>query len=303
MQHRYAYVGADLQDLYGVDPASIGKATTIANSYFSNGDAASTLSVLRETPSAVLVSEETVNDFQLNPGDTINLRLQGTDHQYHVVPFVFAGVAREFPTAPRDSFLVANAGYVARMTGVDAREVVLMRTNGKVADVQKAAEQIVANAPGVQVTNLTQASQLIGSSLTSVDLAGLTRLELVYSVLLVASATGLVLALGLADRRRSFAILAILGAKQRTMAAFIWSEGVLMLSLGVIAGGLIGLAVAQILVQELQGVFDPPPEHLAVPWVYIAAILIAATLATIGAIVNGTRQAQVDPVVRMRQLQ
>jgi len=30
---------------------------------------------------------------------------------------------------------------------------------------------------------------------------------------------------------------------------------------------------------------------------------VAAALATIGAIVDGTRQAQVDPVIRMRQLQ
>ena len=64
-------------------------------------------------------SQETVNDFQLSSiGDTINLRLMSAkDHQYHKVPFHFVGVAREFPTAPKDSFLVANASYVAKMTG------------------------------------------------------------------------------------------------------------------------------------------------------------------------------------------
>jgi putative ABC transport system permease protein len=303
MQHRYAYVGSDLQDLYGIDPTTIGKATAMADAYFGNGNAAKTLSVLADTPSAVLVSEETVKDFQLSQGDTINLRLQGADHQYHVVPFVFAGVAREFPTAPRDSFLVANASYVARMTGVPAREVVLLRTDGRIGVVQNAAERIVAKAPGLRVSNLKQASQLIGSSLTAVDLAGMTKLEVAYAVLLVAGATGLVLALGLADRRRSFAILVALGAKKHQTGAFIWSESLLMLVFGSVCGTVIGLAVAQLLVEELQGVFDPPPEHLAAPWTYLAGIALAATVATICAIANGIRQAQIDPVVRMRQLQ
>src|SRR5229473_3297812 len=32
MQHRFAYVGNDLQDLYGIDPAHLGEATTMSNS-------------------------------------------------------------------------------------------------------------------------------------------------------------------------------------------------------------------------------------------------------------------------------
>ena len=115
MMHRYAYVGADLQDLYGIEPTAIGRVTTMANAYFANGDAKAALAKLAATPDGVLVSEETVNDFQLNQGDKLNLRLQSAvDHQYHVVPFTFVGVVREFPTAPKDSFLVANAVYVAK---------------------------------------------------------------------------------------------------------------------------------------------------------------------------------------------
>ena len=104
MMHRYAYVGADLQDPYGIEPTSIGRVTTMANAYFANGDAKAALATLAATPDGILVSEETVNDFQLNQGDKLNLRLQSAvDHQYHVVPFTFVGVVREFPTAPKDS--------------------------------------------------------------------------------------------------------------------------------------------------------------------------------------------------------
>ncbi|MEO9168457.1 MAG: ABC transporter permease, partial [Aestuariivirga sp.] len=60
MQHRFAYVGTDLQDIYGINSATIGKATTIANAYFTNNDAAATLAKLQATPNGVLVSDETM---------------------------------------------------------------------------------------------------------------------------------------------------------------------------------------------------------------------------------------------------
>ena len=46
MQHRFAYVGNDLQDLYGIDPATIGATTPMSDAFFGNGDAAATLATL-----------------------------------------------------------------------------------------------------------------------------------------------------------------------------------------------------------------------------------------------------------------
>jgi putative ABC transport system permease protein len=43
MQHRFAYVGNDLQDLYGIDPQHTGEATNMSNAFFENGNAAATL--------------------------------------------------------------------------------------------------------------------------------------------------------------------------------------------------------------------------------------------------------------------
>lgn len=189
MQHRLAYVGTDLQDLYGIDAARIGEATKMSNAYFANADAKKTLALLARTPDGILVSAETVKDFQLQPGDTVNLRLQSaSDLQYHVVPFRFIGVVREFPTAPRDSFLVANAGYIAKVTGSAASEIVLLKTSAAPASIAAAARSVVAALPGVEVSDLGEAQRLIGSSLTAVDLGGMTRLELGLAVLMVASA-------------------------------------------------------------------------------------------------------------------
>jgi putative ABC transport system permease protein len=301
MQHRYAYVGNDLQDLYGIDPATIGQATTMANAYFGNNDARATLAALAAHPDGVLVSDETVRDYQLQPGDPINLRLQSaSDQQYHVVPFHFIGVVREFPTAPKDSFLIANAGYIAQQTGVPAAEIVLLRTNGGAATVAAHAKTAVSSLAGARVTDIGSTRQTIGSSLTSVNLHGLTRLELVFAVLFVAGATGLVLALGMAERRRNYALLAALGATRGQMGAFVWSEGLLTLIGGAIIGIATGFAVAAMLVKILTGVFDPPPEAVAVPWPYIAGLVIAAIGSTVIAVRSAQDAAQRSVVEQLR---
>lgn len=274
MMHRYAYVGADLQDMFGINPVHIGKATTISNAYFANNDAAKTLALLAETPDGVLVSQETVNDFQLQPGDRLNLRLQrASDHQYHVVPFRFIGVAREFPTAPKDSFLVANANYLASKTGTDAAEVVLLRTRGAAKAVAAAARKLAAPLGALKVTTLGETQALISSSLTSIDLRGLTDLELGFSVLMIAAVTGLILGLGLAERRRSFTILSALGAKRWQLGVFLWSEGLFVVVGGAVLGIAAGAGLAEALVAMLAGVFDPPPETLSIPWLYLGVIL------------------------------
>lgn len=302
MQHRFAYVGTDLQDLYGIHPATIGNTTTMANAYFGNGDAQGTLAKLAATPAAVLVSDETVTDFQLNLGDSLNLRLQGPDGVYKVVPFVFAGIVREFPTAPRDSFIIANASYVAKMTGVAGAEIGLLKTSGGNKAVKDAAIALTKDFPGTRVTELADAAHIIGSSLTAIDLAGLTALELSFAVILSIGATGLMLALGLADRRRGFAILTAIGARPRQLAAFIVPETIIVLCFGGLMGAAVGALVAQVLVVVLQGVFDPPPEALSVPWPYLTAVGVAVLIATTFAVTNGIKQASIKPVQRLREL-
>jgi putative ABC transport system permease protein len=287
MMHRFAYVGKDLQDIYGIDPQHIGEATRMSNAYFAGGNAQATISTLANQPDGVLVSEETRSDFQLRQGDQLNLRLQlARDHQYHVVPFRFVGVVREFPTAPNDSFLVANASYLAQKTGTDAREIVLLRADGNAAELSAKARKVVSSLAGVEVTDIGSVQRMISSGLTSVNLHGLTRLELVFAVLLVMGSTGLILALGLTERRRNFAILDALGAKSSQLGAFIWSEGLLILVGGGVVGTLLGFAIAHVLVNVLTGVFDPPPEHLYIPWGYMAALSAAAIVSTVIAILG-----------------
>ncbi len=276
IQHRFAYVGADLQDLYGVNHSTIVDATKLQDAYFQGGTATELMSRLSARADGILVSDETVKDFQLHPNDQVTLRLQdGRTKQYTDVVFHYIGIAKEFPTAPRDSFLVANATYVTQQTGSDAVGAFLLDTTGT---SPKAVATKVRSTVGTSatVTDLETSRRVIGSSLTSVDLSGLTRVELGFALVLAAAATGLVLALGATERRRTFAIATALGAKARQIGSFVWSEATYVTIGGLVLGALGGWVLAEMLVKVLTGVFDPPPSVLAVPWGYLATVAAVA---------------------------
>jgi putative ABC transport system permease protein len=124
----------------------------------------------------------------------------------------------------------------------------------------------------------------ISSSLTAVDLHGLTWIELSYAILLIAAASGLVLGLGLIERRRDFALLAAMGASGRQIGSFLWTEGLMILISGMTLGFATGFALAKMLVKVLTGVFDPPPQSLTIPWVYLAVLILAGCASTILAV-------------------
>ncbi|MGX4691556.1 FtsX-like permease family protein [Streptomyces sp. JNUCC 63] len=302
LQHRFAYVGSDLQDLYGVRPNTIAQATSLQDAYFSGGTAQQLMQQLAQRPDNLLVSAETVNDFQLTPGDTVNLRIQDARTKaLRTVPFHYAGIVKEFPTAPKDSFFVANASYLAKTTGSDAVGAFLLDTGGT-HQKQVAAHLRKQLGTGARITDLTQTRGTVGTSLTSVDLAGLTRIELAFAVLLAAGAGGLVLALGLAERRRTFAIATVLGAKGHQLRGMVLTEALLLVAGGLAGGALIGWALSEMLVKVLTGVFDPPPARLAVPGSYLTFTAIAALLAVLAAALNGIRRAKRPAVEELRDL-
>lgn len=302
VQHRFAYIGADLQDLYGVRPGTIAGVTALQDSYFQGGTAQTLMATLAAKPDSILVSAETVKDYQLLPGDVVNLRLpDSVTKQLTTVPFHYAGIVTEFPTAPKDSFFVTNASYVTARTGSDAVGAFLVDTGGRDAAGVGAAIQ-ARLGPSATVTDVAHTRSTIGSSLTAVDLAGLTRVELGFALVLVAAAGGLVLFLGLAERRRTFAIATALGATRRQLRGLVTAEALVLTVGGVVAGAALGWVLSQVLVAVLAGVFDPPPAAATVPWTYLFGTALV-TVAALGAAAAGAlRHGSRPPVAVLRDL-
>jgi putative ABC transport system permease protein len=139
------------------------------------------------------------------------------------------------------------------------------------------------------------------SSITTVDLRGISRIEEIFALVLAAGAMGLFVSVGLAERRHELATMAAVGASLRQTAAFLWSEAALVLGSALALAALLGWLLAEMLVAMLQHVFDPPPDHLAAPWLFLgglSAAAIAGGLLTSGVAALAIRRLPLGAVLR-----
>jgi len=283
VDHSYAYVGPDLQDTFGIDPATLRQATSLRNSYFLGGSASQMLDRLRARRDGILVSKETITDYSLALGDLLRLRvLDHSTGRFRVAPFHVVGIVQEFPAAPKDSFMVANIDYLREVTHDSGPNVVFVRAQG---DSSALARRIAdaTSSFGVTVKDIRQQTVQTVSAITTVSLRGISRIEEAFVVVLASAAMALFVAVGLAERRHELATMAALGLSVRRAAAFLWSEAALVLVAAAALAALLGWLLAQMLVAMLQHVFDPPPDHLTVPWAFLGTLAAAAAIGCVAA--------------------
>jgi putative ABC transport system permease protein len=105
--------------------------------------------------------------------------------------------------------------------------------------------------------------------------------ELGFALVLAIAASGLALAVGLRERRRTFVLISALGARSRQVGAFVWSESLAVTVGGFLFGAAMAAGLSVMLVKILTGVFDPPPDVLTVPWGYLVAVAGVAGVAVV----------------------
>ncbi|MDX6601345.1 MAG: putative transport system permease protein [Solirubrobacterales bacterium] len=280
VDHSYAYVGPDLQDTFGIDPATIGAATTLRDSYFIGGSAQTMLSRLKSTPDGIVVSKETITDYSLKVGDLLRLRvLDHSSGRFRTVPFHVVGTVQEFPSAPRDSFMVANLSYLQKADRAGGPNVVFANTSEDPAAVANRVTEATKGF-GVSVKDIRQQAVQTVSSITTIDMTGISRLEQAFAIVLAAAAMWLFVSLVVSERRHEFATMAALGASLRDIGAFVRTEAVAVLGAALLLAGL-GLLLAEMLIAMLQHVFDPPPDHLAIPWGFLGLLVAAAVVGAV----------------------
>lgn len=283
LQHRFAYVGPDLQDVYGVQADTFARAAPLQDAFVPGSTIAKTLAALQHTPDGVLLSAETLHDYQLHPGDLIRLRLQtGSDHAYRPVDFHVIGQVTEWPTAPKDSFIVANADYLAKTTGSDAVGTFLVSTARPAATAAALRLALTKTGSTAQVLDIASGGAKVTSAtgLAATDLSGLSRLELGFGVIFAIACSGLALLGGILERRRALVLLAALGANVRQRGRFLSAEARTMVVCGIAGGAVIGASIAYLLVKVLTGIFDPAPAVPTIPWLYLGALLLVVVLMT-----------------------
>jgi putative ABC transport system permease protein len=215
----------------------------------------------------------------LNIGDLLNLRV--LDHRtgsFRVVPFHVEGIVQEFPSAPRDSFMVANLSYLQAVDHAGGANVVFVKAANPPAVASEVAR--ATNGDGTIVKDVTQTSQQTVSSITAVDLRGISQIEEAFTVLLAAAAMALFIAVTVIERRHEFATMAAVGASLRSIGSFVWSEAAIVLVAGLVLAIGLGVLLALMLIAMLQHVFDPPPDALSIPWAYLGELAAAGIVTT-----------------------
>lgn len=297
---RVVYVGPEAQDLLAIDTATLPAVSPLADSFFQGSTAVAAIAALQARPDAILVSAETATDYSIVPGDRIRIRVPDATGTLKTVDFTMAGVALEFPTAPKDAFLVANLAYVIAATGNDRISYVLARADG---DAAAASSSLAARlGSGWQVADLETTQARLANAITAVDLSGLVLLDVVFALVIAGVGVTLFLLAGLAERRRELATLIAIGAEPLQIRLSLLGEtlvvGIAGLVTGLGTGGLVGFVLLQI----LAGVFDPPADVPAVPVLLIGTTVVAVVV-TLGAglAVAGREVARLGVVAALRE--
>jgi putative ABC transport system permease protein len=288
IDHSYAYVGPDLQDTFGIDPGTLRAGTSLRNSYFLGGSARQTLDRLRTTPDGILVSKETMSDYSLRLGDLLRLRV--LDHakaRFKVAPFHVIGVVQEFPSAPKDSFMVTNISYLEKVTHDPGPNALFVKASGDPVTLDHRIAAVTGRF-GTDVKNINQQTAQTVSSITTVNLRGISRIEEAFVLVLAAITMALHVTVGLSERRQELATMTALGASLRRAAAFLWSEAAIVLVAALALAVLLGWLLAEMLVAMLQHIFDPPPDHLVLPWAFLSGLGAAAVIGALSAAMLAT---------------
>ena len=298
---RVVYVGPEAQDLLAIDAATLQAVAPLADSFFAGVTAKGAMDALQARPDAILVSAETAKDYSIVPGDHIRVRVPDATGALQTVEFTMAGIALEFPTAPKDAFLVANQAYVVSQTGNDRMSFVLARADGDVrASSARLAHRLGA---GWQIADLGTTTARLANSITSVDLSSLVLLDVGFAVVIAAVGVALFLLAGIAERRREFATLIAIGAEPWQVRSSMVAEALFVGVSGVVAGLLAGSLVGLALLQILAGVFDPPADSPAVPLALIGVmtgVIGLALAAAIGVADRGLSRLSVVAALRER---
>jgi putative ABC transport system permease protein len=286
VQHRFAYVGPDLQDVFGINPATIGRVAPLLDSFTPGTTIKRALTTLRQTPDGVLLSAETLKDYQLHPGDLVRLRLQtGMDGQYRPIDFHVVGLITEFPTAPKDSFIIANSTYLASRTGSADANTFLISSASPTGTSAALARELAGTGAHVADVVSSRSAVTTASGLAAADLAGLSRIELAFGLGLALACSGLALLLGARQRRRALVLLGALGATPRQRGRFLAAEAWALLLAGVLSGLVIAGTVSYLLIKVLTGIFDPAPTAATVPGGYLLG-LVGSVVASTGIVVG-----------------
>ena len=276
----------DGRDLAAIEAAGFASVATLSDSFFEAHSAPRALTTLASQPNGVLVDTRTVDQLSVQPGDDVQVVLaRGTDNQVTKTLRV-VGVFERFPGFPQGVHLVINLAFYQQSTGLADVDFYLARASDRGSNGRLRAVQALTSGPGahepLSIDSTETTNDRDQSSLTALNVTGLIRLDLLYT-LLMAAATVAIFVSGLTlQRRREYVILRAQGARTRELRLLILAESGLVAIGGLAAGMAVGSGMAYMFVQILRPLFilDPNLTFALGDVARLAGVSMAAALAS-----------------------
>jgi len=277
-----AYVGSNLQTVFGIDTQSYLLATGSADSFFASGSAAQAMQDLANVPNGVLVSQQIADAYSIAVGDTVIIRLPRTANAGGPTietRLQTVGIIRFFPTAGNDSFLVMNLPFMQSVTRNDKISYFLIRTSSPPHDIALRIQSTLGAQVPMTMENIDTAILALGNSMTSVNLQGLGSIEQGYSIIIISLGLAIFLLSMIYERAKEFGAMRAVGGSITQVGRVLWSESLIVGMLSVLIGSVIGLILGSVFISLLIVLFTIPPAGMSIPW---GTLLVLLTLTFLG---------------------
>jgi len=285
MDQASVVVGTEKKALAAIDTTTFSHVAVLNPAFFDGVSPDAALKMLAANPRAALIDTELAKTFNIQAGDHIKLQL--TDRASgKLVPATLQAVAiyKNFPGFPQGVDLVTNLGFYQQTVHGTTPDSYLLRTDGTdagTASVAGAIKRLSTPTQPLTIDTTARAFNVDQSSLSSLNIAGLGRLDGLYTVLMSALGIAIFVFGLLLQRAKEHVTMRALGIRMLQLQGLVLGEAGLVAVVSLVIGGLVGTAMSLMFVQILRPLFIIAPDGLAVPGLELAllGLLVLAAMA------------------------
>ncbi len=321
-----ALVGSEKNTVYGIDVPTFKRVAYLPDSFFVNGSAQKTidamtnrntnyapgsaqqvLDALASTPNGVIISVEQAEKYNIRVGDPVLLRLYNRfTKQYTDVQAQAVGLFIYFPTSAQDSDFILNRDFMLQSAGSTNVDYFLLKTDSNPQTIKNVATALATqykNVLPVRIQNTETVIKTESSSLTSLNLTGLSTMELFYTLLVTSVGLAIFLLAMINERQREFGAMRALGANLGHLQRFLFTEAATIGVLSLLIGLLVGVGLAFMLVMLLGVIFTIPAHGLSVPVLELLSLTLLVIVGMVmSTLISARRLATLKVVEALREL-
>jgi putative ABC transport system permease protein len=281
---------SDVANAASVDPASYPRVAPLQDTHFSNGSATASLEKLHTNPNTILLSSGMASFLKVKEGRKIHVLLGKDTSRQIEVEFVVAGLFKNLPGFPDGADALMNIATPEALVPSVPVTFFLAHTRESSDTFVKHTARSLQNGVGADASLVVE-SRLTAlakdqSSLASLNIDGLLKIDSAYSLAMGATVITIFVFGLLLSRRREYVTLKAQGMSSQEIRALIGAEAATATIAGSIIGVPVGLAMAYYFINVLRPLFVLNPPYTVPFWslaIIIGSVMIAAIITSVAA--------------------